>query len=129
MFKITKIDTKASCSEPLDPLLKSIVDTNSIVTQAYLNTNDDMNRTYSFITDVPSQFGPDIVLKDNNFCYFADQNHNPERNTVWTKAYLNPAGLGWMVSAISPIYYNDQLEAVAWLVVTISILVNDNFDY
>ena len=117
--------SKAKCTETLDPLLKNIVDTNSIVTQAYLNTQDNMVRIYPFIDDVPNQFGADVALKDYNFYYLADQQHNPERKTVWTKAYLENDGLGWMVSAVTPIYHNNKLEGVTGLDVTISTIVDD----
>jgi len=117
--------SKAKCTETLDPLLKNIVDTNSIVTQAYLNTQDNMVRIYPFIDDVPNQFGADVALKDYNFYFLADQQHNPDRKTVWTKAYLENDGLGWMVSAVTPIYHNNKLEGVTGIDVTITTIVDD----
>lgn len=114
---------KARCSEMLDPLLISIVETSSLVTQAYLNTWDDMNRLYPFMTDAPAQYGPAINMEDYNFYYDADAKHNPERKAVWTGAYLDPAGQGWMVSVIVPIYRGDFLEGVSGLDVTINSFV------
>jgi len=110
---------KARCSEILDPLLVSIVETSPIVTQAYLNTWDGMNRLYPFIDDVPAQYGPVLQMQEFNFYYQGDNQHNPARKPVWTSVYLDPAGQGWMVSNIVPIYRDDFLEGVSGLDVTI----------
>jgi signal transduction histidine kinase len=114
---------KARCSESLDLLLKSIVDTSPIVTQAYLNTWDDMNRLYPFMEDAPRQYGSALNTEGYNFYYEADAEHNPGRNPVWTCAYLDPAGQGWMASSIIPIYNGDFLEGVSGLDVTINSFV------
>ncbi len=119
---------KARCSEMLDPLLVSIVETSPIVTQAYLNTWDDMNRLYPFMPDAPGQYGTAINMEDYNFYYDADAEHNPERKPVWTGAYLDPAGQGWMVSLIVPVYRSDFLEGVSGLDVTISSFVQNILD-
>ena len=119
---------KARCSEVLDSLLRSIVETNPAVTQAYLNTWDDMNRIYPFMTDAPGQYGSAINMEDYNFYYEADYFHNPERKPVWTSAYLDPAGQGWMVSVIVPIYHDDFLEGVSGLDVTVDSFVHNILD-
>lgn len=114
---------KARNSEMLDPLLVSIVEENPIISQAYLNTWDDMNRLFPFMEDAPDQFGPVLQMEDYNFYYEADAEHNPERAPVWTGAYLDPAGQGWMISSIVPIYHGDFLEGVSGLDVTIDSFV------
>ena len=116
---------KATCSEVLDPLLKAIVDANPIVTQAYLNTRDDMNRLYPYMIDAPAQYGPAINMEDYNFYYEADAHHNPDRSPVWTGAYLDPAGQGWMVSVVVPVYRDNVLEGVSGLDVTIESFVRN----
>lgn len=110
---------KAYCTEALDPLLKSIVDTSPLVTQAYFNTWDDMNRLYPFMPDAPAQYGPAIRMEDFNFYYQADARNNPQRLPVWTGAYYDPAGQGWMVSLIVPVYKGGFLEGVTGLDVTV----------
>lgn len=115
---------KARCSESMDPLLKSLVDDHPLVTQAYLNTWDDMNRLYPHMEDAPGQYGPVLDMESFNFYYLADQTHNPERVPVWTEAYLDPAGQGWMISNVVPIYSEDDfLEGVSGLDVTLEVLV------
>ena len=116
---------KARRSEMIDPLLVSIVDAHPLVTQAYLNTWDDMNRLYPFMEDAPKQYGPVLEMEDYNFYYEADAEHNPDRKPVWTGAYLDPAGQGWMISLVVPIYRDDFLEGVSGLDVTIDSFVQN----
>ncbi len=115
---------KARCSEMLDPLMRDIVLESPVIVQAYLNTWDDMNRLYPFMSDAPGQYGSAINMEDYNFYYLADAEHNPDRRPVWTGAYLDPAGRGWMVSVVAPIYRGNFLEGVSGLDVTITSFVN-----
>jgi diguanylate cyclase (GGDEF)-like protein len=112
------------CSEELDALLVAVVESNPLVTQAYLNTHNDMSRIYPFIPNSAEQFGSAMHVADYNFYYLADAQHNPERKTVWTGVYLDPAGQGWMISSIAPVYRGDFLEGVSGLDVTIESFVN-----
>lgn len=125
---ITEMDErtirKAVCSERMDPMLRRIVDSNPIITQAYINTWDTMNRLYPFISNSPKQFGPSMDTQIYNFYYLADQIHNPEKRPVWTSAYLDPAGQGWVISNIFPIYKDGFLEGVSGLDVTIEVFIN-----
>lgn len=115
---------KALCSEGLDPMLKDIVDINPLIDQAYLNTHDDMSRIYPFLENVPTQFGGAIDVEKFNFYFLADALHNPDKGRKWTEAYLDPAGLGWMVSVVVPIYVDDFLEGVSGLDVTIDTIIS-----
>ncbi len=116
---------KIECSEAIDPLMKSLVDTNPIITQAYINTYDKLNRLYPFMVDAPLQYGKDLDATSYNFYYLADAVHNPQRKNVWTSAYLDPAGQGWMISNITPVYKKDFLEGVTGVDVTIDSLVKN----
>lgn len=88
---------KAIFTEAMDMSLKSIVDINPNIIAAYFNTWDNMNRLYPFIDKVYEQYGTHIQMEDYNFYYLADLKHNPEKKPVWTSAYLDPAGNGWML--------------------------------
>jgi signal transduction histidine kinase len=57
-------------------------------------------------------------MKDFNFFHEADAEHNPGRKTVWTGIYADPAGRGWMLSCIAPVYVGDVLKGVVGLDVT-----------
>lgn len=116
---------KIACSEVMDPLMRSIVDTNPIITQAYINTYDMLNRLYPFMSDAAAQYGEDLDATTYNFYYLADTANNPQRKNVWTSAYLDPAGQGWMISNIAPIYKKDFLEGVTGVDVTIDSLIKN----
>ncbi|AXH12035.1 sensor histidine kinase [Halarcobacter bivalviorum] len=116
---------KAIFTEAFDEQLKYLVDSNELIVAAYFNSYDQMNRLYPFIENVYSQYPADIKMQNYNFYYEADEKHNPQRKTKWTSAYLDPAGQGWMVSCIVPIYNNDFLEGVTGLDVTIDKFVKN----
>ncbi|WP_353571064.1 ATP-binding protein [Candidatus Albibeggiatoa sp. nov. BB20] len=110
---------KALKTEAFDPLLKNIVTHNPHAISAYFNSYDNMNRIYPFINNVAEQLGAHMTMQDFNFYYEADAEHNPARQPVWTDAYLDPTGQGWMVSCIVPIYSGSFLEGVSGIDVTI----------
>jgi hypothetical protein len=83
----------------VDPLLRDVTLANPLIVQAYLNTHDSMNRIWPWL-DAAAQYDPRMVIPDFNFYYEADARHNPARTVVWTDAYVDPAGKGWLVSAI-----------------------------
>lgn len=106
----------------LDPLFRDITEANPLIVQAYINTHDSLNRIWPWI-DAATQFDPRMDVPTFNFYYEADARHNPDRAVVWTDAYVDPAGQGWMVSAIAPVYRGDFLEAVVGADVTLDRMV------
>ncbi len=123
---ITDIERKkATFTEAMDVSLKSVVDNNPIINAAYFNSWDNMNRLYPFIDKVYEQYGEHIQIENYNFYYLADLKHNPTKKPVWTSAYLDPAGNGWMLSCIVPIYNKDFLEGVTGLDITIDTFVKN----
>ncbi len=113
---------KVARSARIDATMQRITRVNPLAVQAYLNTHDSMNRIWPFI-DVLSQYTPKMDIPSFNFYYEADAAHNPQRRTVWTDAYLDPAGLGWMVSSISPVYNGNFLEGVVGLDITLDAII------
>ena len=106
----------------IDPLLRDVTLANPLIVQAYLNTHDSMNRIWPWL-DAATQYDPNMVIPAFNFYYEADARRNPSREVVWTDAYVDPAGKGWLVSAIAPVYRGDFLEAVVGADVTIDRIV------
>ncbi len=115
---------KAYYTESFDVRYKSFVENTPLVAQVYINTYDNMNRLYPMMPDAPTQYGPILTMTEYNFYYLADEAHNPLRQPVWTSAYLDPAGLGWMVSCIVPIYNGDFLEGVTGADITLDRLIS-----
>ncbi|MDX5370866.1 MAG: response regulator [Pseudomonadaceae bacterium] len=102
----------------VDPLMRSIKQADPLVAAVYFNSWDSYNRIYPYF-DVLQQYPHDMVIPQYNFYYLADAKHNPQRKPVWTEVYLDPAGQGWMMSAIAPVYRDDVLEGVVGLDVTV----------
>ncbi len=110
-------------STALDPIMEAVTASHPLVTQVYLNTRESYNRIYPPV-DVLATFDAGMVIPDFNFYYEADARHNPGRRAVWTDAYVDPAGSGWMVSSIAPVYVNDVLEGVVGVDLTIKTIVD-----
>ncbi len=116
-------------TEYMDILFRSIAATNPYAVQTYINTANQLSRGMPFVngefkwTDATEQFAnlPDVTAFD--FYYLADAAHNPERKPKWTELYWDPAGLGWMVSSIAPVYRGDDLVAVTGIDITLDRIV------
>ncbi len=108
---------------PLDPVMQHIKQASPLVRQVYVNTWDSYNRITPYF-NVQEQYAPRMNIPAYNFYYEADARHNPQRKVVWTDAYVDPAGGGWMVSAIAPVYGPRRLEAVVGMDVTVGTIVD-----
>ena len=115
---------KALRLSQLDPLMSSLRAVNPLVAALYFNSWDSYNRIYPFFM-TPEQYPHDMVIPDYNFYYLADAQHNPERKVAWTNVYLDPAGQGWMMSAIAPVYRGDFLEGVVGLDITVGQMLSE----
>jgi signal transduction histidine kinase len=115
----------AVSSASLNALYRNAVESTPHVVAAYLNTNEpaDMNRYYPFIERPWEVYPAELDMGEFNFFYLADAKHNPGRKTVWTGVYLDPAGKGWMLSCIAPVYAGNTLKGVVGLDVTFSEMV------
>lgn len=115
-------------TEVIDADLMRILKENPAVVQAYYNDKNSYNRIYPPF-EVLTQYPPGMEIPSYNFYYQADAGHNPQRKVVWVKdAYVDPAGRGWMISCIAPVYRNDNLEGVCGLDITVESIVR-NFDF
>lgn len=108
-------------STRLDPLMRAL-QREPLVMQVYFNTWDSMNRIYPYF-DAYAQYPPDMQIPEFSFYYLADDTQNPSRKAVWTEVYVDPAGGGWMTSAVAPVYIEDRLLGVVGLDVTVDLLV------
>lgn len=102
----------------LDQFMKDLRKTNKNVASIYINTRETCNRMHPYV-NVLKHFPPNTDVTRLHFYYLADGRHNPERKAVWTDAYLDPAGHGWMVSSIAPVWKDNRLEAVVGLDITL----------
>lgn len=117
-----RVKNAAFWSEGAEGALQEACRSHRAVVQAYFNSADSLNRIYPPF-DSLALFPAGVDITTFNFYYLADRQHNPERNAVWVpKPYVDPAGRGWMISAIAPVYENDTLLGVVGLDVTIRTL-------
>jgi signal transduction histidine kinase len=113
---------------PLESVMKDLIGVHPLVSAIYLNTFDSLNIIYPYF-DVISQYQQGLDLRTFNFYYLADEAHDPERGVRWTDVYLDPAGLGWMASCISPVYGgDDSLQGVVGLDITVETFTSDILD-
>jgi len=116
---------KAIATEKMDDFYNNILSSNPNIAQVYFNSYDSMNRLCPFMPDALNQYAHDIDIPSFNFYFLADEKHNPQKKVVWTDAYLDPAGQGWMISAIAPVYKNNFLEGVVGIDITIEQLIKN----
>lgn len=110
-------------SVQLDPFMRNAKASNPLIAQLYLNTKDSFNRIYPYF-DVKGQYPAKMDIPSFNFYYEADGRHNPGRKAVWTDAYLDPAGQGWMVSSIAPVWQDQTLAGVVGIDITLQTVVD-----
>lgn len=117
-------------TEAIDPFAKNIMATDPAIVAVYMNTYDSMCRYYPYVKDVWKWPGyqANMRIPQFNFYYLADTKHNPSRKPLWTRAYLDPAGQGWMVSCIAPVYRGDFLEGVTGIDITIEQIIKHLFN-
>jgi len=114
-----EVKEKLRKTEIFDRTFKSLVDIEDEIVAVYFNSFDNFNRYYPFIPNVYNAYPANINMQNYNFYYEADLKHNPKKTVVWTDVYLDPAGQGWLLSAIVPIYNKGFLEGVTGIDVTI----------
>lgn len=114
---------KAARLLSMQDLMKNIIGSHPLAASLYFNTHDSLNVIYPYF-NVLEQYPEKMNIPEYNFYYEADYIHNPQKKVVWTDAYLDPAGHGWMASAIAPVYSGDFLEGVVGVDVTINTITN-----
>jgi len=119
---------KAYWSERLNPLLKGITETNPLIVQSYFNSWDSMVRLYPPLPNAPDVFGPKADISQQPFYYLGDEKHDKAHNVVLTPSYFDPLGMGWIISALAPVYSNNKLQGVAGFDVSIARLAQKVLD-
>ncbi|MBB1073404.1 response regulator [Rhodoferax sp. 4810] len=116
-------------TEYMDIVFKSVAKTNSYAVQLYINTANQLSRGMPFVdgqfkwVDATIQFAKIQDVTAFDFYYLADAKNNPDRGPEWTELYWDPAGLGWMVSSIAPVYLKDKVVAVTGIDITLERII------
>lgn len=122
-------------TEWLDPIFRTIARNDQNAVQLYINTRSQITRGMPFYDgeyiwvdgtlEFPTAFNSP---EDFDFYYLANETNNPDRKTVWTTLYYDPAGLGWMISSISPVYTGDILKGVVGIDITLDRIISSILD-
>lgn len=103
----------------LDSAFRTVCKRHSIIAQVYTNSAMQVSRVYPPY-DAQNLMNSDIDLHNYNFYYKADEENNPSKGVVWIpEVYVDPAGKGWILSLIMPVYDGDKLFAVLGIDVTV----------
>jgi diguanylate cyclase (GGDEF)-like protein len=118
---LNKIETSAFLNEYFEPLLAR----NKNTIANYFIGKEGFLRYFPRIEML--KFFP-FDLNPTQGVYFqpAAPIANPERKTIWTPLYLDPAGQGLMISLIAPIYVKDEFLGVVGTDVTLKNLVTNH---
>ncbi|ODC02405.1 hypothetical protein BFW38_01465 [Terasakiispira papahanaumokuakeensis] len=103
-------------------LLKDTYRSHPLVRQLYFINDRTEMVIYPYV-DVLKQFSPQVDIRDFMFFYHADPEHNASRKSVWTDAYMDPAGQGWVLTLSQPVYANDEFLGIVGLDLTVEALV------
>lgn len=97
---------------PLDSVFEGVKFKFPLVSQVYSNSMNQVSRVYPSF-DAVNLLEPDLDLTSFNFFYEANEENNPERVTRWLPdPYIDPAGRGWIVSLVTPVYQDGMLHTV-----------------
>lgn len=115
----------------IDNTLKAVVDNNSSIVLGYILLKENAIRTYPKL-DYPELvnknmlFPPDLELKNYEFFYSADENHNPEKDITWTHIYKDITTRGLIITCNAPVYSEDgNLIAVVGIDVMLDTIVTN----
>jgi hypothetical protein len=125
-----EVKAVAYLTEPLDAELARVCREQPIIVQSYYNDRHSLNRIYPWM-DCLTQYEAKMDIPSFNFYYLADGTHNPAKRGVWVAdPYVDPAGRGWMISAIAPVYPagGAELAGVVGLDITIEKILQTYVD-
>ncbi|MGP2655489.1 diguanylate cyclase [Malaciobacter sp. WC5094] len=124
--QLTKeVEEKIYLTEYFDKTFKSIVQNDSSIIATHFNSVENFTRYYPFIENIYDVLPKNLEMTNYDFYNKALDKYNLSRKPIWTEVYLDPAGKGWMMSSIAPIYNNNILEGVSGIDVTINTFIND----
>ena len=107
----------------IDPIMRNIVSSHSSVVQTFTTLADCYVRIYPYV-NLAELVPPNHDCRNFSFFYRAAPDENAARRTIWTDVYEDPAGNGWMTSAVTPFYVDDHFLGVAGVDMTLDVIVN-----
>jgi len=122
-----EITAQINALSHLDPLLEATQKSNSSAVASWVLMESTITRYYPnapLINFLPPK--KQDSLTNGIFYTVATPKNNPNRKTLWTKVYQDPAGQGLMTSVTTPIYSRTgQFLGVAGIDVTLDNIVKE----
>lgn len=123
-----KAEREVILTNVLDSVFASFKSKNPLAVQIYSNSAMQVSRVYPAY-DAKNIVDPDIDVTKFNFYYEADLEYNPGKELVWiSDPYVDPAGKGWILSLLHPVYDGSELFAVLGVDYTVSDIVENYLD-
>lgn len=118
-------EIEVQLTNSLDSIFAAFKKNNSLAVQIYSNSAMQVSRVFPAY-DAKNIVDPSIDATKFNFYYEADLEHNPGKGLVWiSDAYVDPAGKGWILSLLHPVYDGDKLFAVVGVDYTVSDIIEN----
>ena len=95
----------------MEPLIVDVAGRNELIASAYFCTYDGLLVYYPFV-EPTARFVPKYDITRHPLYIEAGPVRNPERRVRWTMAYSSFSGLGYMISAVVPVYIGDNMEGM-----------------
>ena len=123
-----KAEEEVLWTNTLDEVFAGVIRNNPMAVQIYSNSAMQVSRVYPAY-DARNIVDADIDVTGFNFFYEADLAHNPSKSLVWIpEPYVDPAGKGWILSLVHPVYEGEELFAVIGVDFTVSEIIQRYLD-
>jgi len=123
-----RAETEVIWTNALDSAFASFIKKYPMAVQVYSNSANQVSRVYPAY-DAKNIVDANIDVTKFNFYYKADSMHNPKKGLVWIPdPYVDPAGKGWILSLVHPVYYGGELFGVLGIDLTVSNIIQRFLD-
>ena len=106
----------------LNPLFESITSNMPNIAWIYYTSKNQFINLYPWVSSEEFLFHKELY--DQDFYVMGLPENNRDRQLFWTKAYIDTAGKGLMVTAAAPVYDGDQFRGTVALDLTLDVLSN-----
>lgn len=101
----------------LNPLFESTKQNIKNTAWVYYTSKNGFINIYPWVSSDSYKFSPELYTHE--FFSWGKEEVNPERNIFWTRAYIDEAGLGMMVTAAKPVYRADEFLGTVAIDITL----------
>jgi len=93
----------------IDPLLKTVISQNSEAVACFVTFEKATTRYFPNFPSIIRNLSEEAYeIRDSAWYKAVKPENNPERKTIWSDVYQDPAGRGLMTTAVSPVYDSDN---------------------